>query len=194
MYYSVLRSCVIFCTCVSAVYTFFVMVVLCLFFFFKQKTADEMRISDWSSDVCSSDLHRHLTMPWSPGMSVAEVAAHTGRSRQHVMRAIRNGALTATKVRGKHFVTRTEATLWKTRRCPMGNRIISWISVETASKRYLFSTSQIRQFIASGRLKSKRGNAGAAYGIVYVSKIQCRSDESGVGKGCVSRCRSWWSL
>src|SRR3546814_1091107 len=32
------------------------------FFFFKQKTAYEMRISDWSSDVCSSDLvrrHRH---------------------------------------------------------------------------------------------------------------------------------------
>src|SRR3546814_5877789 len=28
-----------------------------LFFFFKQKTAYEMRISDWSSDVCSSDLH-----------------------------------------------------------------------------------------------------------------------------------------
>src|SRR3546814_6244441 len=32
------------------VYDFF------LFFFFKQKTAYEMRISDWSSDVCSSDL------------------------------------------------------------------------------------------------------------------------------------------
>src|SRR3546814_16876536 len=30
-----------------------------LFFFFKQKTAYEMRISDWSSDVCSSDLHGH---------------------------------------------------------------------------------------------------------------------------------------
>src|SRR3546814_3687599 len=28
-----------------------------IFFFFKQKTAYEMRISDWSSDVCSSDLH-----------------------------------------------------------------------------------------------------------------------------------------
>src|SRR3546814_9653599 len=27
------------------------------FFFFKQQTAYEMRISDWSSDVCSSDLH-----------------------------------------------------------------------------------------------------------------------------------------
>src|SRR3546814_3622697 len=30
------------------------------FFFFKQKTAYEMRISDWSSDVCSSDLSRSL--------------------------------------------------------------------------------------------------------------------------------------
>src|SRR3546814_14222933 len=28
-----------------------------MFFFFKQKTAYEMRISDWSSDVCSSDLY-----------------------------------------------------------------------------------------------------------------------------------------
>src|SRR3546814_5324405 len=32
------------------------MVLVCVFFFFKQKTAYEMRISDWSSDVCSSDL------------------------------------------------------------------------------------------------------------------------------------------
>src|SRR3546814_6742530 len=30
--------------------------LLCCIFFFKQKTAYEMRISDWSSDVCSSDL------------------------------------------------------------------------------------------------------------------------------------------
>src|SRR3546814_9745393 len=30
------------------------------FFFFKQKTAYEMRISDWSSDVCSSDLETRL--------------------------------------------------------------------------------------------------------------------------------------
>src|SRR3546814_5228063 len=37
-----------------------ILFVLCgfysFFFFFKQKTAYEMRISDWSSDVCSSDL------------------------------------------------------------------------------------------------------------------------------------------
>src|SRR3546814_13181131 len=34
---------------------------LSFFFFFKQKTAYEMRISDWSSDVCSSDLPLRLT-------------------------------------------------------------------------------------------------------------------------------------
>src|SRR3546814_1699999 len=38
------RLCVCNCFCVS------------FFFFVKQKTAYEMRISDWSSDVCSSDL------------------------------------------------------------------------------------------------------------------------------------------
>src|SRR3546814_4378562 len=32
--------------------------IILFFFFFKQKTAYEMRISDWGSDVCSSDLGR----------------------------------------------------------------------------------------------------------------------------------------
>src|SRR5881275_826021 len=32
---------------------------MCFFFFFKQKTAYEIVPCDWSSDVCSSDLHRH---------------------------------------------------------------------------------------------------------------------------------------
>src|SRR3546814_16652042 len=37
-----------------------------LFFFFKQKTAYEMRISDWSSDVCSSDLNAATGPTGSP--------------------------------------------------------------------------------------------------------------------------------
>src|SRR3546814_20092062 len=40
-----------------------------LSFFFKQKTAYEMRISDWSSDVCSSDLHRHSPVAWGRARS-----------------------------------------------------------------------------------------------------------------------------
>src|SRR3546814_5321309 len=56
-------------------------VLLCWFFdvfFFKQKTAYEMRISDWSSDVCSSDLllfsgdgkHAWLTMEMTAQVAV----------------------------------------------------------------------------------------------------------------------------
>src|SRR3546814_7751234 len=45
-----------------------------LFFFFKQKTAYEMRISDWSSDVCSSDLARS-----SRRGSMQKVTAFMGR-------------------------------------------------------------------------------------------------------------------
>src|SRR3546814_4786169 len=42
-----------------------------LFFFFKQKTAYEMRISDWSSDVCSSDLDATSSAPQAAsGMTV----------------------------------------------------------------------------------------------------------------------------
>src|SRR3546814_13377077 len=47
-------------------------------FFFKQKTAYEMRISDWSSDVCSSDLkagEEQGDWRWSHGWELAKQAA-----------------------------------------------------------------------------------------------------------------------
>src|SRR3546814_6043858 len=43
--------------------TYLTLVIYLLFFFFKQKTAYEMRISDWSSDVCSSDLVSPASAP-----------------------------------------------------------------------------------------------------------------------------------
>src|SRR3546814_4904832 len=47
-----------------------------LFFFFKQKTAYEMRISDWSSDVCSSDLYVYRTVAEQPqNQNDREIAA-----------------------------------------------------------------------------------------------------------------------
>src|SRR3546814_4933210 len=48
-----------FCSCILD----FIFYCLC-FFFFKQKSADEMRISYWSSDVCSSDLGFGLINEW----------------------------------------------------------------------------------------------------------------------------------
>src|SRR3546814_7685442 len=55
---------------------------LFLFFFFKQKTAYEMRISDWSSDVCSSDL-----------VGVKYQLAIKRLNRQHPTRRYRSGEL-----------------------------------------------------------------------------------------------------
>src|SRR3546814_18776548 len=57
--------------------------ILRFFFFFKQKTAYEMRISDWSSDVCSSDLIVEAKAILALIMRCAEVLArHVDRARR----------------------------------------------------------------------------------------------------------------
>src|SRR3546814_1175604 len=72
--------------CYLSIYKFFSLSVLSLifcislfflFFFFKQKTAYEMRISDWSSDVCSSDL-RNRSNSMTP-----EQVSHRRRRNRH---------------------------------------------------------------------------------------------------------------
>src|SRR3546814_4964271 len=54
-------------------------VLVVFFFFFKQKTAYEMRISDWSSEVCSSDLNKaRYGIAWG-AMGAAEFCWHAAR-------------------------------------------------------------------------------------------------------------------
>src|SRR3546814_20914071 len=56
-----------------------------MFFFFKQKTAYEMRISDWSSDVCSSDLrdehHQHAVADPARGAEIERPGEEHGKGR-----------------------------------------------------------------------------------------------------------------
>src|SRR3546814_9067109 len=53
-----------------------------MFFFFKQKTAYESRISDWSSDVCSSDLEAaHVARPVGPRHRSQDSRQRRARSR-----------------------------------------------------------------------------------------------------------------
>src|SRR3546814_13040330 len=52
---------------------------LFVFFFFKQKTAYEMRISDWSSDVCSSDLWTQV-LGRAQQLMLEQAAGATGRT------------------------------------------------------------------------------------------------------------------
>src|SRR3546814_1712470 len=61
-------------------------VIFFFFFFFKQKTAYEMRISDWSSDVCSSDLEGEARVG---GVTACEAVGESGNTecagvRSHV--------------------------------------------------------------------------------------------------------------
>src|SRR3546814_10095386 len=67
------------------------------FFFFKQKTAYEVRISDWSSDVCSSDLGglQRLLPEWEPIRTLPHASAiHRFTVDRHVVETcIEAGAL-----------------------------------------------------------------------------------------------------
>src|SRR3546814_2655861 len=66
--------------CTSCIYINLVLLVL-IIFFFKQKTAYEMRISDWSSDVCSSDLYIAPGKPQQNGY----VESFNGRLRDECL-------------------------------------------------------------------------------------------------------------
>src|SRR3546814_6240516 len=61
-------------------------------FFFKQKTAYEMRISDWSSDVCSSDLavlHRRAALGAGDGDDVRPLREQPGERNLRLRYAMR---------------------------------------------------------------------------------------------------------
>src|SRR3546814_6400928 len=67
-------------------------------FFFKQKTAYEMRISDWSSDVCSSDLLHILEC----GQDCPQDAPCSRGRRQDSSGILRSGAATRRQGRTAH--------------------------------------------------------------------------------------------
>src|SRR3546814_17948269 len=76
---------------------------LCCFFFFKQKTAYEMRISDWSSDVCSSDLASDAA--WGEaacmiarGGTMKAVADHLRCSRSTLWRTLQSSERLRTRI------------------------------------------------------------------------------------------------
>ena len=122
--------------------------------------------------VLAHGAKRHLTRPWTPGMTVSEVAAHAGRSAGTVKAAIRNGMLAVQEHGGRQYVTRTDATRWKARRCPTGEGEKSWLSLDTACSLYLFTRRDLRGFIKAGKLRTKVGTNGPMRGVLYVSRHQ----------------------
>ena len=116
---------------------------------------------------------RHLTRVWSRGLLISEVASLVPCSESRVRRAIANGALSATRHGKTPYVSRTDATRWRARKCPTGASEKSWITLETASEQYLFTVSELRRFIADKTLASKTGTNGAMRGRKYVLRHQC---------------------
>src|SRR3546814_12244928 len=76
-----------------------VVLCVCVVFFFKQKTAYEMRISDWSSDVCSSDLNAGLADRLRQGCG-----ALRGRCRQDIVLRRRDRAVSDRRPRLRYGV------------------------------------------------------------------------------------------
>ncbi len=124
---------------------------------------------------------RHLTRPWGSGLTVADAAKETGRSAAYVRRAIANGVLAAFTADGATYISRSELTRWKTRKCPTGDSEKCWISLETAGHRYLFSQVELRAHIAAGRLVVKTGTDGAMRGVEYVARHQCALLRESIG-------------
>ena len=116
---------------------------------------------------------RHMTREWNPGMTIQQLAEYAERTVSQVRYAIANGMLEVAFEGKKQYVSLTEATRWKTRKCPTGDSEQSWLTLETASKQYLFTTRELRGYIRSGKLKSKIGTDGSMRGVEYISKHQC---------------------
>src|SRR3546814_7585092 len=78
----------------------------CWFLLFKQDTAYEMRISDWSSDVCSSDLHRAGQRRAHPGAIDPHRSLDLGRiERQREVQRPRAAARSEERRVGKECVS-----------------------------------------------------------------------------------------
>ena len=131
--------------------------------------------------VLAHGAKRHLTRPWSPGITLAEVATQAGKTLEEVQQAIENGVLAATVEDGVQYVSRTDATRWVARRCPNGESARSWISLQTACDSYYFTQRELRGFIDAGKLKTKVGTSGAAKGVEYVPRQQCAQLREQIG-------------
>lgn len=118
---------------------------------------------------------RHLTMKWHPGLTINELAKMSNRTRDHVLRAVENGLLKATKDKPRH-ITRTDARIWISHRCPTGDGQSSWVSLTSASEQYHFSKAELEGFIVSGELNSKVSD-----GKTMVLRQQCRNLRESLG-------------
>src|SRR3546814_11133116 len=143
------------------------MVDLCFFsfFFFQQKTAYEMRISDWSSDVCSSDLLSLAAETSGVTVLLLRVSALPAPSTAHTRWAVRSAPSLPLEANAPGHPA-MEVELLRQRGRPAGG---VW-QVEWDREQTIFRDRKRDRPALSGR-----------------------SEERSVGKECVNQCRTWWA-
>src|SRR3546814_855089 len=180
------------------------------FFFFKQKTAYEMRISDWSSDVCSSDLRLKtgegqrldtslmeagITLTyWQSAIAFATGAAPRAMGSAHPLSAPYQAVECAD---GYINIAANTARFWE-KMCAMigapelfadprfatnGDRMANLKALE-AELNARFRVDSCAAWLA--KFEAEGIPAGPIFDIL-------RSEERRVGKECVSKCRHRWA-
>src|SRR3546814_15761343 len=144
----------------------------CGFFFFKQKTAYEMRISDWSSDVCSSDLEaaggdRHAA---DRDRAVRGGGGAAGAAGVADGRGIIPGRIE----KGPEFPPALSCFIWLRSGADFGD-------VDLHARTHRRRQGNLADVFAFGARRLRLDD-----------RID-KSEERRVGKECVSTCRSRWS-
>src|SRR3546814_12438948 len=142
-------------------------------FFFKQKTAYELRISDWSSDVCSSDL---ASFSRSDAAFIIDLGWHQ-RALAHAARlASQSSTLTVFSL----VIASTPSAIAN--------------ATMPSMRPVAFDLSSFRFPAGSGTATAFAAHIASA-GCPPCRRRSCnrRSEERRVGKECVSTCKSRWS-
>src|SRR3546814_16454146 len=150
------------------------------FFFFKQKTAYEMRISDWSSDVCSSDLEAQVLVQAVADVVTIEQVGVLAHRQQLLFRQVGDGGLARAGQAGEPDAARLLMLDARAR----GLVDIDMLPVDVAGA-------------APCEIQRAGGDRGVALAIDQDERTERlaagRSEARRVRKECVSKCRSRWS-
>src|SRR3546814_20904172 len=113
-------------------------------FFFKQKTAYELRISDWSSDVCSSDLCNHHRVIASEAKQSRAVTARSGLPRRLRLLAMTSRKMETMVFHLRYFRNDPKAYLVLNRQTPPGTNASGRRSEERRVGKECVSTCRSR--------------------------------------------------
>src|SRR3546814_4244007 len=158
----------------------------CLFFF-KQKTAYEMRISDWSSDVCSSDLGEDLAAGCLVGQhDLLALGREDHRVLPSHVAAAQGGKADLAAGPGADLAFARHAGDLAQRHVAALRRRLAQHQRGAGGRVYLVSVMHLDDLDVVVGIEGPRHLLG--------HKLQqVRSEERRLGNGCVSTCRSRWS-